>query len=453
MRRSPFLPTPALLPGRKVRLASSPHFSAFQQPYGLKQNRSVPPALPAAWGSLVKSILVGHANVAVPGPLPSVAPCGTALLAESGRSLQVFGTVRTPQAAVSFSSRGTPVPGSPGLASIKLPAAEALLRDAAAVLSFKPAANPSPEAGMPAAKHPARQPRRSAQASRRRDDRGVMLPAHAPLQRWRLRRGRDASLPKPGQEVGAWKTKLLQECVARSPSSPDRRGPRRRGPRQAGLRRHRAPPMDRPTWNAGGKQRGPQCLDNGRDDRGHGSRIRPDGRNQALAADRPGNGPRGSRTRPLNESALVLTPGKSGVIDMHGGGWALGRVPFFATLRTSPEPPPTRGLLAPSVSRYASRSWLPGPRRNGAAVRAHGFAVSHPHQTTSAGIGRAPTMQLTRHKRNRRLRRRNAPTCPLSRAPTRRRSTRRRLCHFRDRVSACQAQTVRSSCSAHWIVR
>jgi len=34
--------------GRKVRLASSPHFSTFQQPYGLKQNRSVPPAMLAA---------------------------------------------------------------------------------------------------------------------------------------------------------------------------------------------------------------------------------------------------------------------------------------------------------------------------------------------------------------------------------------------------------------------
>ena len=114
MRRSPFLPTPALPLARKVRLRLSPHFPCRRQPYGLEQNRSVPPALPAAWGSSVKSIAVGHANVAVPDPLPSVAPCGTALLAESGRCLQVFATVRTPQAAVSFSSRGTPVPGSPG---------------------------------------------------------------------------------------------------------------------------------------------------------------------------------------------------------------------------------------------------------------------------------------------------------------------------------------------------
>jgi len=74
MRRSPFLPTPALLPGRKVRLRLSPHFSAFQQPYGLKQNRSVPPAMPAAWGSLVKSNVVGCANVAPPVPGSKAAP-------------------------------------------------------------------------------------------------------------------------------------------------------------------------------------------------------------------------------------------------------------------------------------------------------------------------------------------------------------------------------------------
>ena len=36
MRRSPFRHTPALPPGRKVRLLPSPHFSTFRQPYGLK---------------------------------------------------------------------------------------------------------------------------------------------------------------------------------------------------------------------------------------------------------------------------------------------------------------------------------------------------------------------------------------------------------------------------------
>ena len=70
MRHSPFLPTPALPPGRKVRLRLSPHFSAFRQPYGLKHNRYVPPTMPVAWGSLVNSIVVGCANVAVPLPRP-----------------------------------------------------------------------------------------------------------------------------------------------------------------------------------------------------------------------------------------------------------------------------------------------------------------------------------------------------------------------------------------------
>ena len=101
MRRSPFLPTPALLPGRKVRLRLSPHFSAFPQPYGLKQKRSVPPALPAAAGSSRKpNVLVAQWPRCLAPPRQAGAPSGTALLAESGRCLQVFGSVRTPQAAL-----------------------------------------------------------------------------------------------------------------------------------------------------------------------------------------------------------------------------------------------------------------------------------------------------------------------------------------------------------------
>jgi hypothetical protein len=94
-----------------------------------------------------------------------------------------------------------------------------------------------------------------------------------------------------------------------------------------------------------------QQPDNGRGDPDRRARIRPGGRNQALSPDRPENEAAGSCTRPLNESAHVLTPGKSGVIDMRGGGWALGRRTFFATLRTAADAPPTHGLLAPSVSR------------------------------------------------------------------------------------------------------
>jgi len=70
MRHSPFLPTPALPPGRKVRLRLSPHFSAFRQPFGLKHNRYVPPTMPAAWGSLVKSGVVGNANGGALTPAP-----------------------------------------------------------------------------------------------------------------------------------------------------------------------------------------------------------------------------------------------------------------------------------------------------------------------------------------------------------------------------------------------
>ncbi|NQT11585.1 MAG: hypothetical protein HQ582_02480 [Planctomycetes bacterium] len=61
--------------------------------------------------------------------------------------------------------------------SFKLPVAVPLLRDVPAVLSFKPTANPSPIAVTEVAGQLPRQPRRSAQASRHRDERGVMLPA------------------------------------------------------------------------------------------------------------------------------------------------------------------------------------------------------------------------------------------------------------------------------------
>ncbi len=58
MRRSPFLPTPALLPGRKVRLLPSPHFSAFQQPYGLKHKALCSPG-PASGRRLIGEVKRG----------------------------------------------------------------------------------------------------------------------------------------------------------------------------------------------------------------------------------------------------------------------------------------------------------------------------------------------------------------------------------------------------------
>ena len=50
-------------------------------------------------------------------------------------------------------------------------------------------------------------------------------------------------------------------------------------------------------------------------------------------------------------------------MDMRDGGWELGRVRSSATLQNGPEPPPTQGLFAVRVSRYASRARLSGPRR------------------------------------------------------------------------------------------
>lgn len=51
----PFRRTPAWLPGRKVRLAHSPHFSAFQPPFGLGQKVFCPlGSRPRVRGSLVE---------------------------------------------------------------------------------------------------------------------------------------------------------------------------------------------------------------------------------------------------------------------------------------------------------------------------------------------------------------------------------------------------------------
>ncbi len=59
-------PHPRCLQAEKSGALQAPHSSTFQQPYGLEQNRSVPPAMLAAWGSLVKSDVVGNARSAVP---------------------------------------------------------------------------------------------------------------------------------------------------------------------------------------------------------------------------------------------------------------------------------------------------------------------------------------------------------------------------------------------------
>ncbi len=194
MRHSPFLPTPALPSGRKVRLARSPHFSAFRQPYGLKQNRSVPPALPAAWGSSVKATRSVVQASRCPDPLAALAPSGKALLAESGRCLQVFSTVRTPQAALLVWQLGNPRTRFPWAASFNPSAGS----------GFKPAANPSPIAGMPAAEHPARRPRRSAPSQSPTWTRPPRSdPARRPLRP--IRRENDASGSRRGRDPAAAK--------------------------------------------------------------------------------------------------------------------------------------------------------------------------------------------------------------------------------------------------------
>jgi len=76
------------LQAEKSGALQAPHFSAFRQPFGLEHNRYVPPTMPAAWGSLVESIAIGNANVAVPLPrLPSVAPMRKSRTRQAARQL------------------------------------------------------------------------------------------------------------------------------------------------------------------------------------------------------------------------------------------------------------------------------------------------------------------------------------------------------------------------------
>ena len=171
MRRSPFLPTPALLPGRKVRLRLSPHFSTFQQPYGLKQNRSVPPAMPATWGSLVKSNVVGCANAAPP-ETPAFdklrPPSGSIYLPRPDRSC------RFPSSqAAGENVTNNPAPHRRGKPRTRFPLCQASSFrpfDKLRVLSFKPVIHSIPRIAVTAsARHMPRQPLfRARYASRRK---------------------------------------------------------------------------------------------------------------------------------------------------------------------------------------------------------------------------------------------------------------------------------------------
>jgi hypothetical protein len=162
MRRSPFLPTPALPLARKVRVLAGPTLSV--PPATLRAGTEPFCSPGAARGvGLVGEVDRGRScKRRGAWPPPFGRPMRKALRAEPGQGLQVFGPVRAPPSVFSFSCRGTPAPGSPG------PRASSFRPfDKLRVLSFKPAANPSPEAGMPAAEHPARQPHRHARRRRR----------------------------------------------------------------------------------------------------------------------------------------------------------------------------------------------------------------------------------------------------------------------------------------------
>ncbi len=198
----PFRRTPAWPPAQNVRLAHSPHILNLRPPFGLKQNVFCSlGSRPRDRGSSVKLNGVGCANAAPPLPPPVGRPMRKALRAEPGRCLQVFGTVRTPPSVFSFSCRGTPAPRFPWAVRITptvrgqargrpLPQS----RHAGSAAPVTPA--PTLRAGIP----PPRRSRRHAACL-------CSASAVAP----QLRGVRDASLPKPKREVGAWKAKLLQE--------------------------------------------------------------------------------------------------------------------------------------------------------------------------------------------------------------------------------------------------
>jgi len=151
----PFRRTPAWPPAQNVRLAHSPHILNLRPPFGLKQNGVLFPRQQATGPGLVGGAdALGDASAAPPLPSPFGRPQRKALRADPGQGLQVFGPVRAPPSVFSFSSRGTPAPRFPWAVRIK---------PAGKLLSFKRTANPSPKAVMPAARHPARQPRRCAQ--------------------------------------------------------------------------------------------------------------------------------------------------------------------------------------------------------------------------------------------------------------------------------------------------
>ena len=93
----PFRRTPAWPPGRKVRLRLSPHFSAFQPPFGLGQKIFCPlGSRPRVRGSWVKPTPWVMQTPLRPCPGSKAAPMRNGLRAESGQDLQVFGPVRTP---------------------------------------------------------------------------------------------------------------------------------------------------------------------------------------------------------------------------------------------------------------------------------------------------------------------------------------------------------------------
>ena len=125
----------------------------------------------------------------------------------------------------------------------------------------------------------------------------------------RDRRALSPSRTSPPSCLPLSESRRLQDRARHRPWRPsaDRRGLRGRRPRQAAF----GPTESRENPHGSG------CRH---------ARIRPGGRNRALSVDRHENDARGSRARPLNESTKVTAWGNPAGINMHGGGWVLGRV-------------------------------------------------------------------------------------------------------------------------------
>ena len=184
----PFRRTPAWHPAQNVRLAHSPHILNLQPPYGLGQNVFCPlgsrPRVRGSWARPTPWVMQTPLR---PCPGSRAAPMRKAVLVKPSVCFQVSSRQTASRSVLFIWQQGNPLPVRvrtqtgrtrfPWAASFKLPAPVPLLRDVPAVLSFKPASDPSPIAGTAAAEQPRASPgARRRSGSRRNAGIGLSRP-------------------------------------------------------------------------------------------------------------------------------------------------------------------------------------------------------------------------------------------------------------------------------------